>query len=214
MLCAYLKLLRNRVDSIEIVPIAVAAVELDLEAALSAEMRQEEAATAVPTGDDSTINVSLAPTGLYVRRRTRTATMTGDTAASSAASVQESTPPTIVVTPDMVLDEARLPGLTKLTPPSPGSAASPPVPFMRRAVAAALRAAMVERSVDADLVVLNLPAVARDMDVNLFGLRPGRRAGAYVELLEYLTSEPGMKRCILVHSSARTREELRMAASA
>ncbi|KAJ3349731.1 hypothetical protein GGF32_005304 [Allomyces javanicus] len=236
MLCAYLQLLRIRVDSIEIVPIAVAAVELDLEAALSAEMRQEEAAseseaagtahsarasasggppgTSVPTGDDSTLNVSLAPTGLYVRRRTRTATMTGDTAASSAASAQESTPPTIVVTPDMVLDEARLPGLTKPTPPSPGSAASPPVPFMRRAVAAALRAAMVERSVDADLVVLNLPAVARDMDVNLFGLRPGRRAGAYVELLEYLTSEPGMKRCILVHSSARTREELRMAASA
>ncbi|KAJ3361673.1 hypothetical protein GGF31_002051 [Allomyces arbusculus] len=237
MLCAYLQLLRIRVDSIEIVPIAVAAVELDLEAALSAEMRQEEAAseseaagtahsarasatgqtpgTSVPTGDDSTLTVSLAPTGLYMRRRTRTATMTGDTAASSAsASAQESTPPTIVVTPDMVLDEARLPGLTKPAPPSPGSAASPPVPFMRRAVAAALRAAIVERSVNADLVVLNLPAVARDMDVNLFGLRPGRRAGAYVELLEYLTSEPGMKRCILVHSSARTREELRMAASA
>ncbi|KNE60872.1 hypothetical protein AMAG_06634 [Allomyces macrogynus ATCC 38327] len=213
MLCAYLQLLRIRVDSIEIVPIAVAAVELDLEAALSAEMRQEEAAseseaagtahsarasasgapagTSVPTGNDSTtLNVSLAPAGLYVRRRTRTADHDRrHRRVVRCFSAGNRPPPTIVVTPEMV-------------------------PFMRRTVAAALRAAMVERSVDADLVVLNLPAVARDMDVNLFGLRPGRRAGAYVELLEYLTSEPGMKRCILVHSSARTREELRMAASA
>jgi hypothetical protein len=174
------------------------------------------------TSDSSKLSLVHKANSVTTRPTVVSSTSIAESSGSVVEYQENITDDRVPIVPQSI-DETNLPGLPPLPlefdqtsyavneihRPSDTNDPLAPATYFKRTTAAALRSAIQEQSKQASLLILNLPASLQVQNsTNLFGLHETRRAGAFMELFEFLTAD--ISRSLLVQCHDRTRQSMKV----